>query len=283
MFFYKSSETLSANQQLSPNFRPNKWTRERKDENKVHVSMGTNPWSVNRNRRTIENIVGREYMREGSDDVIKVLGNHLNEEEVVNVKRRVEDSQGFLRGYMLMEDLTSSYKRPSVLDLKMGTQVSRTSGCTPEKKRKHLELTNSCSTGPIKARLAGMQVYNHQSGRYDCLDKYYGRGLDKTGFVQVIRQFVNKQVIPSIVEQLEEISCVLCKLPTYRLFASSLLIIYEGHSIDGGEAKVRLIDFAQSTFDGFDEGKIPLVGTDHDLIEGVTNLIKVFKGIFAEL
>ena len=59
---------------------------------------------------------------------------------------------------MLMEDLTSSYKRPSVLDLKMGTQVSRTSGCTPEKKRKHLELTNSCSTGPIKARLAGMQV-----------------------------------------------------------------------------------------------------------------------------
>ena len=59
---------------------------------------------------------------------------------------------------MLMEDLTSSYKRPSVLDLKMGTQVSRTSGCTPEKKRKHLDLTNSCSTGLIKARLAGMQV-----------------------------------------------------------------------------------------------------------------------------
>ena len=69
----------------------------------------------------------------------------------------------------------------------------------------------------------------------------------------------------------------------FRFYAASLLIIYEGHSFDGGEAKVRLIDFAQSTFDCFDEGKIPLVGTDHDLIEGVTNLIKVFNKIFAEL
>ena len=63
-----------------------------------------------------------------------------------------------------------------------------------------------------------MQVYNQVKGRYDCLDKYYGRGLDQIGFVQVIRQFVNvnKNVIPSIVEQLEKLRCVLCKLPTYR-------------------------------------------------------------------
>ena len=37
-------------------------------------------------------------MRECGDDVIKVLGNHLNKEKVVNMKRKVEDSQGFLRG-----------------------------------------------------------------------------------------------------------------------------------------------------------------------------------------
>ena len=63
-----------------------------------------------------------------------------------------------------------------------------------------------------------MQVYNQIKGSYDCLDKYYGRGLDKTGFVQVVRQFVNvnKKVIPSIVEQLKGLRCILLKLPTYR-------------------------------------------------------------------
>lgn len=37
-------------------------------------------------------------MREESYDVIKVLKNRLDEEKVVKLKRRVDDSQGFLRG-----------------------------------------------------------------------------------------------------------------------------------------------------------------------------------------
>ena len=36
------------------------------------------------------------------------------------------------------------------------------------------------------------KVYNQKSCRYGCLDKYYGQGLNQTGFVQIVRQFVKK-------------------------------------------------------------------------------------------
>ena len=114
------------------------------------------------------------------------------------------------------------------------------------------------------------------------MDKYFGRGLDQNGLVSALRQAVHKQVIPSIVDQLEKVRSVLNKLDSYRFYAASLLIIYEGSSLDGSRARVYLIDFAQSFLRGFEESKISVVGTDEDFIEGVTHLVEAFKGIYNE-
>ena len=58
---------------------------------------------------------------------------------------------------MLLDDITHTYQYPSILDLKIGTQLDRP-GCSPAKKDKHVNLVQKSSTGSLGLRLAGMQV-----------------------------------------------------------------------------------------------------------------------------
>lgn len=57
----------------------------------------------------------------------------------------------------MLEDVTSRFKHPNVLDLKLGRQIER-DDCSQEKKDKHVQLANHSSTGTLLLRLAGMQV-----------------------------------------------------------------------------------------------------------------------------
>lgn len=59
--------------------------------------------------------------------------------------------------YLLLENVTHTYRYPNILDLKIGTQMDRFD-CSPEKKDKHLNLVQSSSTGSLGLRVAGMQV-----------------------------------------------------------------------------------------------------------------------------
>jgi len=80
--------------------------------------------------------------------------------------------------------------------------------------------------------LVALQVF--RDNRYICRDKFFGRGLSPDGFYSSLALFLNDgksirtEVIPRIVMLLDRLAAVVSGLDSYRLYGSSLVVVYEG-------------------------------------------------------
>lgn len=138
--------------------------------------------------------------------------------------------------FLLLEDLTAGMKKPCVLDLKMGTRQYGIEADEKKKKsqRRKCMMTTSQQLG---VRLCGMQVWNVKKQSYLFEDKYFGRDL-KAGrdFQDALTRFLYDGVsyasvsrhVPVVLEKIAKLEKMIRKLPGYRFYASSLLILYDG-------------------------------------------------------
>jgi len=182
--------------------------------------------------------------------------------------------------YIVMEDLTAPFKKPCIMDIKMGIS-SVGEDATPEKRESMRKKDESTTTVSLGIRICGLRTYLPNKKEYIVKDKPWGKKVKENAMTESMGIFFNngnlirKEVVQAFLAKLKKIQEFFELQKNLRFYSSSLLFIYEGLDSEPVKVDVRMIDFAHvhEIHDG---------GRDDGYILGLKNLIKSFEGLVSK-
>lgn len=231
------------------------------------------------------------------DDQVFTMDEEDNHEERPIVRKHTRFER-----FILLEDLTADMVKPCALDLKMGTRQYGVDAKLSKQKSQRTKCKNTTSRN-LGVRVCGLQVWDQVKKKFFTKDKYFGREIRQgLQFCKILAKFLYNghdtfsilRKIPSLIKQLEELYQICRQLIGFRMYGSSILLMYDGNlkpstliNPNYEEIKVRIIDFAQLVIENNHElvnlpPKYPNL-PDMGYLKGLTSLIKYFKMLFAIL
>jgi len=187
-------------------------------------------------------------------------------------KSSSETNVPVIKQYMLLDNLACKYKRPSVLDIKVGTCIRY--------KEKLDKLSETSTRINIGLRLSGMQLYNADDKSYTHYNKYDGDKMDSHQFASTVKKYFQiddrerrKVLIKKTIKVLEKLEYGFKSLENRRFYSCSVLLLREGECSESDQIEVKIIDFAHYCLK--DDKIHP--GLDTGILFGIRNLIKIMK------
>mmetsp|Transcript_26108 Transcript_26108/g.42780 ORF Transcript_26108/g.42780 Transcript_26108/m.42780 type:complete len:337 (-) Transcript_26108:639-1649(-) len=191
--------------------------------------------------------------------------------------------------YIVLQDLTHNYKRPCILDLKMGTRQHGLDA-TEKKRRSMMEKCAATTSGSLGFRVCGLEVYHPTNCKYVYRDKYYGRKLTPGSVQEALIEFVNNgnrfrdELWSPILRRIQQLIALFERHRSFRFYGSSLLMIYEGacgeEMPDEHKARVniKMVDFAH-TYEMEDSNPTALESDDSGYLFGLKNLFRIMSNL----
>lgn len=257
----------------------------------MHPSEAISPLTL-----PVDRLNSEEIFNMDDEDDCNFKANQLPEPAMSNVQDKKHDDSityeehpdAIVSKFILLEDLTRKLNKPCALDLKMGT---RQYGVDATRK-KQLSQRDKClktTSRKLGVRVCGLKTWN--GSYYITRDKYFGRRV-KIGwqFARVLARFIYDgqtvdsiiRQIPRLIRQLDTLSTEITALKGYRLYGSSLLLMYDGNNPGNKrcQVKVNLIDFARCVtkegyYQGYQSFRIPPKNPDKEdrgFLRGVRSL-----------
>lgn len=187
--------------------------------------------------------------------------------------------------YIVLEDITSTFKKPSIMDLKMGTrQYSDTMHPDKIGRKKHRSVTTT--SHQLGLRVAAIRSYNSSiPGQCYKMNKLQGRALTTDTVFDAFRMFFTDgkktryEVISSLLQKLYNIINSIEQV-NIRLYCCSLLLVYESDITAGHKIDIRIIDFAE--YQSCDSDGEKYRGPDKGFLLGLNTLAKILLALQME-
>ncbi|KAK9767534.1 hypothetical protein K7432_002634 [Basidiobolus ranarum] len=192
-----------------------------------------------------------------------------------------------------IEDISSGFRKPCILDIKLGTRLYD-DDATSEKKARAIANAEKTTSGSSGIRICGLKVYDRISKEYIEYPREFGRKLQEDGLLDAISKFFpptfdaqyRLDIMDGFLSELKEYLSVVENLEL-RLYSSSILFVYEGdpsgESPSNGEGDAsdesdneghlfdfRVIDFAHSKWELGG-------GIDEQYLFGLRNTLELFE------